>query len=53
MSTLVTDNQISSYQRDGVVLLKNLFDNQWLKIAAEGIEENLRNPSKRTTNLRE
>lgn len=49
MSTLVTDNQISSYQRDGVVLLKNLFDNQWLKIAAEGIEENLRNPSKRTT----
>ena len=49
MSTLVTDNQISSYQRDGVVLLKNLFDNQWLKIAAEGIEKNLRNPSKRTT----
>ena len=49
MSVLVTNNQIASYQRDGVVLLKNLFDKPWLEILAEGVEENLRNTSKRPT----
>ena len=49
MSVPVTDDQILSYQRDGVVLLRKFFDTQWLEVLAEGIEENLRNPSKRTT----
>ena len=49
MSSLVTDDQISSYQRDGVIMLKNIFDDRWLEILAEGIEGNLRHPSKRTT----
>lgn len=49
MSDLVSKDQISSYQQDGVVLLKSMFDTQWLEILAEGIEENLREPSNRTT----
>ncbi len=48
MSTLITDDQISSYQNDGVVLLKNVIEPEWLDVVAEGIEDNLRSPSKRT-----
>ena len=49
MNPLVTDRQIASYQRDGVVVLRHLFNAEWLEVLAEGIEENLREPSKRTT----
>ena len=49
MRKLVTDEEISRYQRDGVIMLKNLFDTRWLDILSEGIEDNLHNPSKRTT----
>ena len=48
MTPLVTSEQISRYQRDGVVLIRNLFDAHWLEVLAQGIEENLRHPSKRT-----
>ena len=48
MGCLVTDNQISRYQRDGVILLKNFFDRRWLEILDQGIEENLGRPSHRT-----
>ena len=49
MNTLVTSEQMASYQSDGVVLIRNLFGTEWLEVLAEGIEENLCNPSKRTT----
>ena len=49
MTPLVTNEQISRYQRDGVVLIRNLFDTHWLEVLAQGIEENLRSPSKRTS----
>ena len=49
MPDLVTDEEISRYQKDGVIMLKNVFDTRWLDILAEGVEENLHNPSKRTT----
>ena len=48
MNHLVTDEQIASYERDGVVLLRNLFDTEWLEVLAEAIEQNLRQPSERT-----
>ena len=51
MSVLVTEDQISSYQRDGVILFKNMLDSRWLEILAEGIEENLKAPSNRTFTL--
>ena len=49
MKPLVTKEQITRYREDGVVLIRNLFDAQWLQVLAEGIEENLTNPSERTT----
>ena len=49
MNTLVSEEQVARYRSDGVVLIRNLFDAKWLEVLAEGVEENLRNPSKRTT----
>ena len=37
MPPLVTSKQISRYQRDGVVLIRNLFDTHWLEVLAQGI----------------
>ena len=49
MAATVTDEQIAAYASDGVVVLRNLFDPQWLDVLAEGIEENVAAPSSRTT----
>ena len=37
---------ISEYQENGVVCIRNLFDESWQKIAHQGIEKNFSNPSK-------
>lgn len=50
MNPLVTDEQAISYQRDGVVVLRNLINAEWLELLAAGIEQNVREPSRRTTN---
>ena len=47
MSAFVTEQQVESYRQDGVVLLRNVLDRHWLEILAEGIEQNLHEPSKR------
>jgi len=51
MEPMLTDRQVSDYQRDGVIVLRQLFDDAWMDVLAEGIEENLRRPSRRTANL--
>jgi ectoine hydroxylase-related dioxygenase (phytanoyl-CoA dioxygenase family) len=51
MTSFVTEEQVSRYQRDGVVLLRNFFSSEWQESLAEGIEENLRAPSQRSTAL--
>lgn len=51
MSSFVTEEQVSRYRRDGVVLLRKFLGSDWLESLAEGIEENLRAPSRRSTAL--
>ncbi|MDH3694925.1 MAG: phytanoyl-CoA dioxygenase family protein [Gammaproteobacteria bacterium] len=48
MKSLVTEQQVIDYQRNGVVLIRNLFDTRWQQILADGIEENLKNPTSRS-----
>ena len=48
MTPRVSAEQIANYRDDGAVLIRKLFDPAWLETLAEGIEENLRSPSKRT-----
>jgi ectoine hydroxylase-related dioxygenase (phytanoyl-CoA dioxygenase family) len=50
MSSTITDEQITRYREDSVVVLRNLFDSKWLDVLAEGIKENLADPSRRTLN---
>ena len=51
MSALLSEQQVSDYRRDGVILLRQFLDPGWLETLAEGIAENLRAPSRRSTAL--
>ena len=44
-SSLVTDQQIETFRKDGVVHLKGVFKREWIEKIAKGIKENLKNPS--------
>ena len=48
MAALITDKETASYQKDGVVLIRNLLDQAWLDVLAEGVEHNATSRSKRT-----
>ena len=44
MATMVTDEMIAAYQRDGVVLVKGLW-RDWVEVLRAGIERNMADPS--------
>ncbi len=43
----ITNDEIDTYQRDGVVLLKSLFDSQWIDLLNQGLIKNGENPTHR------
>ena len=43
----ITTDQQQQFTRDGVVCLRELFDEDWIKLLTEGIEHNLLEPGKR------
>ena len=45
---MITEADVSAYRADGVIVLRQFFDKQWLRELAEGIERNVAAPSKRT-----
>ena len=45
----VSERHREDFQRDGVVLIRNLLDDKWRQILAEGVEYNLAHPTARTT----
>jgi len=42
---LLTTEEIEAYRRDGVVMVKGLLDENWLKLAEAGVEEAMRTAS--------
>lgn len=46
--TTITDEQRTRYQEDGVVLLPNMFDREWIEILSDGLEVNCGAPSHRS-----
>ncbi|XP_066947737.1 uncharacterized protein [Macrobrachium rosenbergii] len=44
---------VEQYHRDGAVLVKGAFDNNWVEKVRRGIDKNLRNPSKYFHNVME
>ena len=43
----ITPDEIENYHRDGVVLLKNMFDAQWIEVLNQGLIKNTENPTHR------
>ena len=41
----LTEEEISSYERDGVFHARGLFDQDWIDLVRKALEENLDNPS--------
>ena len=48
MKSPINQQHFIDYQRDGVVLIRNLIDADWLQLLADGIEQNLKNPTARS-----
>jgi ectoine hydroxylase-related dioxygenase (phytanoyl-CoA dioxygenase family) len=44
----ITSNEIETYHRDGVLLLQNMFDNDWIEILNKGLDTNCKNPTERS-----
>ena len=43
----ITSNEVDAYHRDGVVLLKAMFDSQWIDLLNQGLITNGKNPTHR------
>ena len=48
MVACITEEQVNAFQRDGAVVLRNLFDAALLDQLAEGVEGSVQNPSRHT-----
>ncbi len=44
----ITREEIKTYQRDGVILLQNMFDNDWVELLNKGLNFNIETPTTRS-----
>ena len=44
----LTTKEVDTYHRDGVLLLKNMFDKDWIKLLNKGLDVNIEKPTKRS-----
>ena len=44
----ITPDEIATYDRDGVVLLPGMFDQDWIELLNQGLEQNCANPGSRS-----
>ena len=42
----LTNKEVDTYHRDGVLLLKNMFDEDWIKLLNKGLDINIEKPTK-------
>ena len=42
----VSQNEIEQFDHDGVILLKNMFDSDWISSLSQGLDKNIELPSK-------
>ena len=43
-AALISPEEVQAFERDGAVVVRGVFDNKWLDLAAAGIERNLAEP---------
>ena len=44
----ITPEEIDTYHRDGVLLLQNMFDKDWIELLNKGLDVNIKIPTKRS-----
>ncbi len=44
----ITSGEISTYHRDGVILIPDMFDADWIALLRKGLDKNCRNPTDRS-----
>ena len=44
----ITSKEIDNYHRDGVLLLKNMFDKDWIELLNKGLDVNCESPTERS-----
>ena len=44
----ITPEEVDTYHRDGVLLLQNMFDKDWIEILNKGLDANIGTPTKRS-----
>jgi len=47
MQREISVSEIDSYHRDGVVLIKGMFDSDWIEVLKQGLNNNCENPTHR------
>ena len=44
----ITPEEIDTYHRDGVLLLQNMFDRDWIELLNKGLDVNIKTPTRRS-----
>ena len=44
----LTTVEVDTYHRDGVLLLKNMFDKDWIELLNKGLDVNCESPTERS-----
>ena len=44
----ITSKEVDTYHHDGVLLLKNMFDKDWIELLNNGLDVNIEKPTKRS-----
>ena len=44
----LTTVEVDTYHRDGVLLLKNMFDKDWIELLNKGLDVNCKSPTERS-----
>ena len=45
---IITREEVETYQRDGVLLLQNMFDKDWIELLNKGLDTNIEAPTRRS-----
>ena len=44
----ITTEEVDTYHRDGVLLLKSMFDKKWIELLNKGLDANCKSPTERS-----
>ena len=44
----ITPEEVDTYHRDGVLLLQNMFDKDWIELLNKGLDVNIKTPTRRS-----